>query len=89
MLVAATVTITTTPVELLPGEDLAQTYEIRFGDGVGSGFRIGPAGVTAATGFDPNVIPLGTPLRLQGESLWAVALSTPVDLSVLAYSTGE
>lgn len=89
MLVATTVTVTTTPVELLAGEDFAQAYEIRFGAGVGSGVRIGDASVTAANGFDPSLIPLGTPLRVRGESLWAVAVSGTVGLSVLAYSTEE
>lgn len=86
MLVAKQVTVTTTPVELLAGEDVSQGYALHFGSGRGSGLRIGDSAMaSAADGFDPAG--LDEPLRLQGVSLWAAAFSGSVTVDILAYST--
>lgn len=85
MLVTKQITITSTPVELLAGEDTSQAYALHFGQGRGSGLVIGDSAVTTTTGYGPS--DLADPLLLQGVSLWAVAVSADVSLNILAYST--
>lgn len=87
MLVSKKITVGTTAVEILAGEELEQSYELRLTSSAPQVTYLGDSTVSTANptllDFDSNA---AAAFRLRGESLWVVA-SSSVTLSVLAYST--
>lgn len=87
MLVSKKIVVTTTPVEILAGEELEQAYELLLAAPSPQVVHLGDSSVTVAeptlADFSPNG---ATVFRVRGQSLWAVS-STSVTVSVLAYST--